>query len=202
MAIPYKGDVFTTAEPQFSNNVQFYNLFFIIHKTVSFLSCITLNNLDFYMTYFAYFDIIHCKSNIVEIKLQSTFLSLKYCFVFSIYATLYLERYGSLMAGIYLGLPCKIGNSMISLLLVKHYFHLKRSSRICLIYNKSAKSGINCEEVLLEILDKLMEKRNEVAEYMEEVDRVYEDPVEKKNDQEPERANLLCWLPRILWRRK
>ncbi|KAJ1364241.1 hypothetical protein KIN20_024290 [Parelaphostrongylus tenuis] len=69
------------------------------------------------------------------------------------------------------------------------------------LFETSAMMGINCEEMLLEMLDKLAERRQEVQQYVSESTEVYQTTI-STSDQESAEPSIFCWLPRLLWRRK
>uniref|UniRef100_A0A7I4Z7M6 Ras domain containing protein n=1 Tax=Haemonchus contortus TaxID=6289 RepID=A0A7I4Z7M6_HAECO len=68
------------------------------------------------------------------------------------------------------------------------------------LFETSALTGINCEEALIETLDKLAERRAEVREYWKENTEVCNE-LSTTNEHEPAESNFFCWIPKF-WRRK
>ncbi|KIH57243.1 Ras family protein [Ancylostoma duodenale] len=68
------------------------------------------------------------------------------------------------------------------------------------LFETSAVIGINCEELILEVLDKLSERRAEVREYLTEKEEVPQEESEA-NEVEPVKPSLFCWLP-YFWNKK
>ncbi|KAK6032881.1 Ras family protein [Ostertagia ostertagi] len=67
------------------------------------------------------------------------------------------------------------------------------------LFETSAVTGINCEEVLIETLDKLAERRSDVREYLSENAEVYNE-LSTPSEHEPVGWSLFCWIPNF-WRR-
>ncbi|RCN51093.1 hypothetical protein ANCCAN_02880 [Ancylostoma caninum] len=68
------------------------------------------------------------------------------------------------------------------------------------LFETSAVTGINCEELILEVLDKLFERRAEVREYLMEKEKAPQEQSEA-NEVEPVKPSLFCWLP-YFWKKK
>ncbi|KAK5983005.1 hypothetical protein GCK32_000615 [Trichostrongylus colubriformis] len=68
------------------------------------------------------------------------------------------------------------------------------------LFETSALTGTNCEEVLMETLDKLAERRSDIREYWSENTQVYNE-LSTPSEHEPVESSFFCWIP-FLWRRK
>ncbi|CAD6187123.1 unnamed protein product [Caenorhabditis auriculariae] len=69
------------------------------------------------------------------------------------------------------------------------------------LFEISSKTNINCEAMLVEVLDKIIERREAELEHWQEIrsnQPVYEDVVEpSKPSEEQVPSNPFCWIPRI-----
>ncbi|KAK6766107.1 hypothetical protein RB195_025800 [Necator americanus] len=64
------------------------------------------------------------------------------------------------------------------------------------LFETSAVTGVNCEELLIEVLDKVAERRAEIQERLTGKIEVVD-----TNETEPPRRSLFCWLPYFLTRK-
>ncbi|KJH43632.1 Ras family protein [Dictyocaulus viviparus] len=69
------------------------------------------------------------------------------------------------------------------------------------LFETSSLTGINCEESLLEILDKILERKSEDQEYFIDSTAVYQTTT-LSGDDERDEPNVFCWISKILWRQK